>query len=138
MDKRIEQASEYFRSGLYCSQAVLGAFCEDYGLDRQQAFDIACGLNSGVRSADVCGAASGAVLVIGLKYGGDQQQCNRKTEEFLGRFREVNGNIICRALLDCDISTPEGDAKAASENLYTTRCMDLVISAAQILCELGY
>jgi len=138
MHNKVEQASGYFAGGLYCSQAVLGAFCEDYGLERQKAFDIACGLGSGVRCADICGAVSGAVLVIGLKYGGDQQKCNQKTEEFLKLYRQVNGDIICRELLGCDISTPQGVKEAQSKDLYATRCMDLVISAAELLEQLGY
>ena len=138
MNKRVKRASELYGSGLYCSQAILGTFCEKYELDKEAAFKISCGLNSGVRCADVCGAVSGAVLVIGLKYGDSQEKCNLKTEEFIKCFKEKNGDVICRNLLGCDISTPEGNAKAVKENLYKTLCMDLVVNAAQILCDLGY
>lgn len=69
MTEAVKQAVEYFTNGLYCSQAVLGAFSEKYGMDKETAFQVSCGLNSGCRCADVCGAVSGAILVIGLKYG---------------------------------------------------------------------
>jgi len=138
MNERVKQSTEYFESGLYCSQAIFGTFCEGYGLDKEAAFKISCGLNSGVRCADICGAVSGAVLVIGLKYGDSNANCNLKTEEFIKRFKEENGNIICRNLLGCDISTPDGKDKAVNKNLFKTICMDMVISAAQILCDLGY
>ena len=137
MNERVKKASELY-GGFYCSQAVLGAFCDKYGVDEKLAFRISCGLNSGVRRADVCGAVSGAILVIGLKYGDDKAVCNLKTEEYIKTFKEKNGSMICRDLLGCDISTPDGKEKAMTENLFKTRCMDMVISAAQILVDLGY
>ena len=138
MNERVKKASELFDGGLYCSQAVLGAFCEKYGMDENLAFKVSCGLNSGVRCADVCGAVSGAILVIGLKNGDDKAVCNLKTEEYIKVYNEKNGSIICRDLLGCDISTPDGKEKATDENLFKTRCMDMVIDAAQILADLGY
>ena len=138
MSEQVKKASDFFGNGLYCSQAVLGAFCDKYGVDENLAFRISCGLNSGVRCADVCGAVSGAILVIGLKHGGDKVVCNLKTEEYIKIFKERNTSIICRDLLGCDISTPEGKEKAASENLFKTRCVDMVKNAAQILDDLGY
>ena len=138
MNERVESASEIYSSGLYCSQAVFGAFGEKYGMEKTLAYKISCGLNSGVRCADVCGAVSGAILVIGLKYGDDKAVCNLKTEEYIKIFEEKNGSIICRDLLDCDITTPDGKEKAETENLFKTRCLDMVISAAQILDDLGY
>ena len=138
MNGRAIEASEIYNSGMYCSQAVLGTFCEKYGMDKTHAFKISCGLNSGVRCADVCGAVSGAILVIGLKYGDDKAVCNMKTEEYIKTFKEKNSSIICRDLLGCDISTPNGKEKAVNENLFKTRCVDMVMSAAQILDDLGY
>jgi C_GCAxxG_C_C family probable redox protein len=138
MNNRVKKASELYGGGLYCSQAVLGAFCEEYGLDEPLAFRISFGLNSGCRCADVCGAVSGAILVIGLKYGNDKTVCNLKTEEYIKIFKERNGSIICRDLLGCDISTPDGKEKAITKNLFKTRCVDMVIDAAQILDDLEY
>ncbi|MDR0309557.1 MAG: C-GCAxxG-C-C family protein [Candidatus Methanoplasma sp.] len=138
MNDKVRKAAEYFGSGLYCSQAVLGAFCEDLGMDRETAFRVSCGLNSGVRCADICGAVTGAVLVISLKHGGSQSICNAMTEEFLACFKEKHGSVICRDILGCDISTPEGKAKAVDEGLFKNVCTDAVITAAQILSDKGY
>ena len=138
MNEIVKAAAELYIGGLYCSQAVLGAFCEKYGMDRNLAVRVSFGLNSGVRCADVCGAVSGAVLVVGLKHGDDRAVCNLKTEEYIRSFREQNGSIICRDLLGCDISTPDGKETAVTNNLFKTRCVDMVISAAQILDKLGY
>jgi len=133
-----KQAKEYFKGGLYCSQAVLMAFCEKYGMEKDTALKISCGLNSGCRSADICGAASGAILVVGLKYGDSKEICNAKTEEFLRSFKEKTGGILCRDLLGCDIFTEDGRNKAVKEGLFGTICVNAVADAAKALEELGY
>lgn len=86
MSYRTDRAAELFKSGFNCSQAVLGSFCEEYDVSLEAALKIACGLGSGMRSAEVCGAVSGAILVVGLKYGTydceeSKDICNNKTEE---------------------------------------------------------
>ena len=138
MTESIKKSREYFSNGLYCSQAVLGALCEKYGMDTDTAFKISCGLNSGCRCADICGAVSGAILVVGLKYGDNQQICNSKTEEFIARFKDKNAKIICRDILGCDISTSKGKQEFISRNLFNTVCAEMVASAVGILEELGY
>jgi len=138
VDETVKKAADYYDEGLYCSQAVLGAFCEKYGVEKETAFRISCGLNSGVRCAEVCGAVTGAVLVIGLKYGDSANNCNAKTAEFIEHFINKNSSIICRSLLGCDISTSEGREKALKEDLFRTRCRDMVICAAQLLIDLDY
>ena len=138
MNERVNIASGLFDSGMNCAQSVLGAFCDDYGVTQDTAFKMACGFGSGVRSAEICGAVTGAVLVTGLKYGQSKETCNSKTEEFIKRFRDENGNIVCREILDCDITTPTGKEKAVKENLFNTTCVDMVKSAVRILEELGY
>ena len=142
---RPQYAAELFRNGFSCSQSVLAAFCDNYGLDKNSALKIACGLGGGVNCAEICGAVSGAVLVIGLKYGcidaadtDAKQTCKAKVREFLRVFSERNRHIICRDILGCDISTPEGRQKALDEKLFTTVCVDMVVSAVAILEELGY
>jgi len=142
---KAQYAAELFRNGFFCSQSVLAPFCDNYGLDRNSALKIACGLGSGMGCAEICGAVSGAVLVIGLKYGHTDTKdraakatCKAKVAEFLSVFLERNRHILCRDILGCDISTPEGRQKAIDEQLFTTVCVDMVVSAATILDELGY
>ena len=140
-----ESAISGFSGGFNCSQSVFAAFSEKYGVSEEIARKIACGLGGGMRSAEVCGAVSGAVLVVGLKYGHSiaedsesKSNCYAKTRELIARFREENGSIICRDILGSDISTPEGYEQARGKGLFTTTCFDMVRSAIAILEELGY
>lgn len=145
MMTKAEQAVELFRSGFNCSQSVLAVFCEKYGLPQKTALKLACGLGGGVRSGEICGAASGAVIAIGLKQGqsisADKETkslCYVETVDFLNRFREQNGSIVCRAILKHDISTKTGMEQAQQENLFQTVCVDMITRAVKILEEMEY
>ena len=61
-----EKATKLHQSGFNCAQSVLNA-CGDYtGLDENTALAISAGFGGGVRSGEICGAISGAVMTIGL------------------------------------------------------------------------
>ena len=137
-DREVEHAVAYFCDGRYCSQAILLAFGEKYKLDDDTAIKISCGLNSGARCASICGAALGAVLVIGMKHGDSNDICNLEVEKFLKLFGDKMGGLNCRDILGCDIFTPEGRAQASEGGLFGTVCVEAVTCAAQILKDQGY
>ncbi len=145
MKSRAEIAVKFFNAGFNCSQSVLAVFCEDYGMEKELALRMSCGLGGGFRSGEVCGAVSGAVIVIGLKYGQfiaedkeSKSNCYAKTVEFINMFREKNSSVICRELLGCDISSKEGFEKAHKNNLFKTTCVEMIVKAVAILENLGY
>jgi hypothetical protein len=53
--------------------------------------------------------------------------------EFAERFKKINGSVICRDLLGCDISTPDGMMHARDNNLFNTLCVKMVEDSAGIL-----
>lgn len=69
MSEKSEKALALHNQVYNCAQSVVGAFCENYGIELEHALRLAGGLGGGLRSGEVCGAVSGAVMVIGLKYG---------------------------------------------------------------------
>ncbi len=61
-----EKALEYHMAGFNCAQSVLAA-CKEYtGLDDSAALAISAGFGGGLRSGEICGAISGAVMALGL------------------------------------------------------------------------
>ena len=61
-----EKALKLHGRGYNCAQAVLAA-CGDYtGLDEKSALAVSAGFGGGLRSGEVCGAISGAVMAIGM------------------------------------------------------------------------
>lgn len=102
-----EKAKSLFLEGYNCSQAVLLAFCDELGLDRDTALRLASSFGGGMgRLREVCGAVSGMFMVIGLLYGyADPSDRQAKTEHYArvqalaARFRGKYGSIVCRDLL---------------------------------------
>lgn len=136
---------EKFKSGLNCSQVVALYFAKKYGYDEKAFIKATCGFGGGMRKGEVCGAVSGGILAIGMKYGNEagedsesKKNCHMKTVEFEDEFIKKNGSIICRDLLKCDISTEEGMQAAATANLFHTICPKMILSAIEILEEKGY
>jgi C_GCAxxG_C_C family probable redox protein len=139
----VDVAVDLFRSGCACSQAVLGAYGPRYGLDQEQALRVAAGFAGGMRLAATCGAVTGAIMVFGLATCGDDCKTaeGRKAAydavtSFAQRFKQRHGSVICRELLGCDISTPEGSSAAKERGLFQTTCVELVRGAAELVEEL--
>ena len=135
----VEKSLKLFESKFHCSQAVFAAFSEELGLAEEQALKIGACFGSGMRKGEVCGACTGALMVLGLKYGhsqvGDLEsklKTDDVTDKFLDEFKKENGSYICNELLNCDISTKEGKECAIENNLFTELCPKMVESASKI------
>ena len=107
-----EKATKLHQSGFNCAQSVLNA-CGDYtGLDENTALAISAGFGGGVRSGEICGAISGAVMTIGLTQVKDPADPKTKakiaalTKELVNSFREKYGCVRCielkKAKKSCD------------------------------------
>lgn len=132
----IEDAVQIFESGYRCSQAVFAAFSQDFGLSKEQALKIGACFGSGMRKGEVCGACTGALMALGLKFGENKEKSDEVCNRFMDEFKKENGSYICRDLLECDISTPEGVKYAKDNNLFTEFCPKMVESAAKITKEI--
>jgi C_GCAxxG_C_C family probable redox protein len=139
-----ERAEDMFRDGFNCAQSVL-AFCGGrYGLDRQMALRIGEAFGGGMgRMGLTCGAVTGALMVIGLKYAKltkEDTASRQKSVELVLRFRDAfearNGSISCKELLGCDIGTPEGFQQAADRGKFRDLCPKLVRDAVEIVEQL--
>ena len=135
-----EKAVNYFSKGFLCSQAVLAAFGDELKITEEQALQLGVCFGSGMRKGEVCGACTGALMVLGLKYGQtsvadteSRQNTNELTQRFLDLFREKNGSYLCNDLLGFDISTPEGAAQARAKGLFLDVCPKMVASAVDVL-----
>ena len=136
---RIQQAVSTFRSGFNCSQAILQTYGPAYGLSDLDSLRVSSGFGGGMRRGDTCGAVTGALMVLGLRFGPkDTSDTSRdkvyaQVTEFCSEFESRCGSVLCRDLLGCDISTPEGRQHARNNNLFDTLCPELVQTAAEIL-----
>jgi len=139
----VSKATQMFRDGCACSQAILGVYGPPLGLPHDQALRIAAGFAGGMRQGETCGAVTGAFMVLGLRHcstdcdtATGRSEVYERVQDFAERFKERNGSISCRELLGCDISTPEGMKQAQEQDLFKTTCVKMVQDAAEILEEM--
>ncbi len=137
-DKRTEKARTLFSTGHNCAQSVLASFAEDIGLGSEPALRVASGFGAGMgRLEKTCGAVTGAIMAIGLKYGTDTGPAKEKTydlvQDFVKRFEETHGSSECAVLLGCDLRTPEGKKVFKEKDLHATVCMRCVENSVRML-----
>ena len=136
-----DKALASFRSGFTCSSAVFSAFSDEMGLDSETATKIACGFGAGIsKTGNICGAVSGAIMVIGLKYGKTIQGDDAATDKtralvrvFMQEFRQRHGSVNCTELLGYNLSNPDEYEMARHNKLFVTKCPELVGDATAIL-----
>jgi C_GCAxxG_C_C family probable redox protein len=140
---RVDEAVDWFCRGAACSQAIVGIYGPLVGLPREQGLKLSCGFAGGMRMAQTCGAVTGAFMILGLKHAGpncDQRDSRENVyapiREFAAKFQQRNHTLVCKELLGCDISTPQGAQQATKEGLFRSICPKLVQDAAEILEEM--
>ena len=107
-----KQIAEEFIKGYDCSQVVLRHFANKLGITADEANRVAACFGGGMMLGSVCGAYTGALMAIGLKYGhsdpdGLLQQKDimmAKTAQFKEKFVEKFGTVECKELIGYDVS----------------------------------
>ena len=130
----VDLAVARLKKGHSCAQAVFSAFAEPMGVDHDAAVKLSSGFGGGMHPGGPCGAVTGAIMAIGLKYGGlyPNMQATKLGREFADRFKAKHRSINCPDLIGVDLSTPEGVA-AAKDMKVLAGCPGFVENAARIL-----
>lgn len=139
-----QEAVDLLEEGYNCSQSVFSVYAKEYGLDPVLARKIATGLGAGVgRTGNLCGAVSGAILVLGLTHGIHsledpkwRDKCYGLDQKFIERFTARFGSIQCPALLGYNMAIPSEMAEAKKLGVAKKVCPGLVRGAVEILDEL--
>lgn len=138
-----ETAVEYYNNNFNCSQGVFAAFATELGIDEKLALRLGTNFGGGERKGELCGAVAGALMVLGLQYGHCESddfegkaKAYRISEEFMNRFIEKNGSVVCRELLGYDLTKDEDLPIIKNGNLFRTFCPKMLRSAADILDEI--
>jgi C_GCAxxG_C_C family probable redox protein len=141
MNDQTQIALTRFNQGFSCSQSVFSAFAAQFGIAEDLALKIASPFGGGVaRQGEVCGAVTGALMVIALKHGTitpeKKEEIYKISQEFIHRFEEKHGSIVCRKLVGYDISISEEFQKAREKKVFEKNCPGLVKDAAEIVKSL--
>lgn len=110
---------------LNCAECMLYAANEEYKLGiESKGFKLAAGFGGGLAVEDVCGAMTGAVMVLGLMFvrekAHESDRIKNLTSEFIQRFKDRLKTYNCRELK----ALYRDDEK---------RCQDIIVASAEIL-----
>jgi C_GCAxxG_C_C family probable redox protein len=138
MNDPIQLATHRFEQGFSCSQAIFTTFAPQFGVGDDIAGKIASPFGGGIaRQGETCGAVTGALMVLGLKYGAlgeeNKDKIYQVSQEFLRRFQEQHTFIKCKQLINYDISQPVELQAAREAKVFTQICPILVKTAAEIV-----
>ncbi len=141
---RPDRAVVLFDAGFSCAQAICQVYGEEFGLPRETASRIAAGLGAGMaRTDDICGAVSGAVLILGLAHGGGLENTGPVREdtyaavrEFIAAFTAAQGSTSCTGLLGYNLGNPDEFAAARQAGIVKRVCPVMVRAAAELLEEM--
>jgi C_GCAxxG_C_C family probable redox protein len=138
-----EKALIYFSDQLNCSQSVFSAYSENFGINENDAIRIATGFGAGFgREQEVCGAISGAVMVLGCRFydesdvPGSKEIIYNKTNELLAKFREMNKTVYCSELTGIDFKKDVGRVEFKKHNIQEKVCKKCIVDVCRLLEEM--
>ncbi|MCQ2501791.1 MAG: C-GCAxxG-C-C family protein [Lachnospiraceae bacterium] len=126
---------EQFRKGFDCSQVVLMAFADELGYDEEELARMSSAFGGGMFHGDTCGAVTGALMALGMRFGHDsfgqndrKQKIQEKVAEFEKAFLEEKGSLFCRDLIGFDVAKGEFQ-EAVESGVVMDRCPGNVLMA---------
>lgn len=138
-----DEVDRLFKEGFDCSQIVLAAVADRIGITREQAYGVASCFGIGMAQGETCGAATGAMMAIGIRYGnvksGDlktKSDVFAKRDEFIRRFAEMNGRVKCPDLLGRRVDTFDELILLGATTDVFRNCRRYCVNAVKILEEM--
>lgn len=105
-ERLMDKALDYHADGYNCAQSVLAALGKYTGMDEKTALAVSCGFGGGLRSGEVCGAISGAVMALGLCFpyndsadAASKARIAELAKSCVETCGQVCGGVTCRDLL---------------------------------------
>ena len=147
VEERVERAQAYFKAGYNCAQAVVMAFDDVMQMSSDELARLAAPFGGGMgRMREVCGTVSGMAFLAGaIKPSTNPSNLEERKENyalvqlFADKFREENGDIVCRRLLGLEPIAERAETAMPSERTpeyYRKRpCSEYVGCAARIVAE---
>ena len=143
-EEAVRRAAGYAEEDFLCSEAVLMALSECLGVSSEIIPRIATGFGAGVGGkGEVCGALSGAVMGLGLRFGRstvEEGEGERRphwfSTELATRFQEQFGHVRCEDLLGLDLSLAEDFRTYHERGLWEINCRDIIKVATRLAYDM--
>jgi C_GCAxxG_C_C family probable redox protein len=138
-----EKAVKHFNRGYNCAQSILLAMSEHWKNTNELVPKIATGFGGGIgRCGSVCGALSGGVMALGIKYGTNEPSLEKRLEAYelaqklYRRFEKNHGSVLCKELIGYDLSNPKELEEAKKAKVFDEKCAVFVKETIETILEL--
>lgn len=140
---RVDKSIELFNSGYNCSQSVVCAYCDLFGVSAEDGRRLATGFGAGIGGMrGICGAVSGMVILAGMKHGDYQPDDKESKTKFYAlvklmndRFAQKFGTANCKDLLASSNTIAEKNPQERNEQYYKTRPCARFVEQASLIVE---
>jgi C_GCAxxG_C_C family probable redox protein len=137
-----EKAVKRFLEGYNCAQSVLLTMFEHWNCKSEFVPKIATGFGGGIgRCGSVCGALTGGVMALGIKYGTNQPSpkrrlnCYELAQKLYRQFERRHRSTLCRELIGYDLSNADQLEKARNAKVFEEKCPDFIRTVVEILID---
>ena len=121
-----------------CTQSIVAAFMEEFGIDDPLVLRAAGGMHGGMVSSLTCGIVSGGIMVLGLLVGREDVEAGMDGlfpimapgQDLVVRLRERLGSTSCKELSGVDFTDLEQAMKFISSG-ENAKCFDHVANGAE-------
>jgi C_GCAxxG_C_C family probable redox protein len=138
-----EKAVKHFLEDYNCAQSVLLTMFEYWNGENELIPKIATAFGGGIgRCGSVCGALTGGVMALGIKYGTNEPslekrlEAYKKAQEFYKQFERQHGSVLCREIIGYNLSDPKELDEALKARIFEEKCANFVKNAVEILLKL--
>lgn len=145
IEARAQRATDLFKQGYNCSQAVFAACADIYGVtDESLALRLSASFGGGMgRMRMVCGAASGMFMLAGLQNGSSTPHDNQGkmanyafVQQLAGEFKSRYGSLICAELLGLAPKPQDPKPEERTPQYYEKRpCSEMVAEAVRVFLK---
>ena len=141
--ERCKLANEYHRRGFNCCQSVVAAFADLTGLTEQESVNFSVGFGGGAATGELCGAISGAIMVLGLLNPvdmkdpvGSKKKVMALSKDFQARFAARFSAVRCEELLKNKAAPDAANTPAAHALGIAGHCSIMIVTAVEIVEEM--
>lgn len=140
-----EQVAQNMKNGYNCAQSIVKAYAKEVGIENEEeVVRMAAAFGAGIgRNGYVCGAITGAALIIGKKYGNNEPVDTARREkayEVINKlveiFEQEYRTVMCKDLISIDMKNPEELKKTRENGVFQNQCPAFVLLSGRALDEL--
>jgi len=136
-----EKAIHSFYNGMNCAQSVITAYADYFKFDPDFALSVSTGFGGGMgKMQKTCGAVTGSFMVLGIyntkrhvENIDARNATNEMIQKFTFYFKALYGALDCKALLNCDFTTEEGEKQFKDLNMKKNICTKCISDSVKLI-----